>query len=600
MSERQISNIKRLIQETQARIQQRQAKDRPTKNLEKDLADYQTDLKFYEADTPEKIKALKDIPGVAYTEVDPATGKVIATTMKPETVTKAETPRVSVKAEKIQDLHADLDKLKSDADKLQSQIGVTKKQQTELKQTIKEIEATRDKLRGKRQELKDIRETAEKIEKIRDDLTEKKGMYRVGGTAPKFKETMEALQTSSDEFFSKSGLPDAAEINKYLQEHPGARLGPSKWKAKNTDEALNRLGYAAAQMSIGGAVEVGLPFSLTAVPPLSREADRGFRVLGGLLTPSPADLLAGQLLSKIAKSKTWRKIIGKYGEVEVTELEKAAAREIEKLKGPGQPYSTAEIRKGVNKIYRKLEDVAEFYKDHPELATPERSSAGSAQVPKVVLEFEDFLDDLGWDMDEYLNFMRSRAPELPAGTIVNILAGSMDRGTTLEDTVIDLGDYKDLPMRLIDREKLKTEPDTGTGEATEEDTTEETTGGGGTGEREDQVTEQVVEEVVDGGQETIPEPPPPEEPAPPGEPTPIEEPTLPFLPESKPEERRDIRLRLWGGPKEKYKVKFTFPGGPSQTLTVEARSFPEAVNRAQRSRRGNRYLPSVVDIERVK
>jgi len=84
-----------------------------------------------------------------------------------------------------------------------------------------------------------------------------------------------------------------------------------------------------------------------------------------------------------------------------------------------------------------------------------------------------------------------------------------------------------------------------------------------------------------------PTPPPPEEPK-------------PFLPKSKPGERRDIRLRLWGGPKEKYRVKFSYPKGQSQTLTVEARSFPEAVNKAQRSRRGNRYLPSVVDITKVK
>jgi len=63
---------------------------------------------------------------------------------------------------------------------------------------------------------------------------------------------------------------------------------------------------------------------------------------------------------------------------------------------------------------------------------------------------------------------------------------------------------------------------------------------------------------------------------------------------------KQIKLQLRGfGPKEKYRVKFTYPRGPGETFTVEARSYPEAMNRAQRARRGNRYQPSLVDLMRV-
>jgi len=101
--------------------------------------------------------------------------------------------------------------------------------------------------------------------------------------------------------------------------------------------------------------------------------------------------------------------------------------------------------------------------------------------------------------------------------------------------------------------------------------------------------------------EPIEEPPPPTpvivpEPTPPPPEEPEKPPKLSLADQQK---RRELNLRLHNGPREKYRVKISFPHGQSQTLTVEARSFPEAVNKAQRSRRGNRYLPSEVDVERI-
>jgi len=118
-------------------------------------------------------------------------------------------------------------------------------------------------------------------------------------------------------------------------------------------------------------------------------------------------------------------------------------------------------------------------------------------------------------------------------------------------------------------------------------------------ERQEAIQKQPTIQREEEDYEGVPDlPPTPEEP-PPEEPPPEEPEKPPKLSLADQQKRRELNLRLHNGPREKYKVRISFPRGPSQTLTVFARSFPEAVNKAQRSRRGNRYLPSEVDIERV-
>lgn len=411
-------------------------------------------------------------------------------------------------------------------------------------------------------------------------------IYKVGGSGPQFKKTIETLQKASDRFYEGSGLPDRDKLIELAVIKPGSRLGPSPYKVKNTEEALNRLGWAATEMTIGVAVEEGFPFSIGELPPPSKGTDTGLRVLGGLLAPSPADLVAGQIIARLAKTKTWQKLIGKYGEVDVSELEKQAAREIEKLKGKGQAYSVAEIRKGVNKVYNNLEDIAEFYRKHPELATPERSSAGAAQVPKVVQEFEDFLDDLGWNMDEYLKFMRSRAPELPVGALVNILAGISDRGEPIEETIIDLSSYTD----RADKYKFTPEEKAALAEAAEalqdqaqepiQDTPERAVQD--TPQRQEQVTPQKAEQVTP--QRVL-------------EKKPLRDEEGRFIkPRTLPTGRGPDTMRFYQGKKQRYKVEFTYPRGGKETVTVEARSYPEAMQIAQRARTPRRDIPSEVNL----
>lgn len=81
---------------------------------------------------------------------------------------------------------------------------------------------------------------------------------------------------------------------------------------------------------------------------------------------------------------------------------------------------------------------------------------------------------------------------------------------------------------------------------------------------------------------------------------PPEEPMRIGLPKFSEAKIRKFRIQLFRGPKSKYKVDFHYPRKDKQSVTVEARSYPEALNRAQRIRRVTQELPNMVDMRRVK
>jgi len=92
----------------------------------------------------------------------------------------------------------------------------------------------------------------------------------------------------------------------------------------------------------------------------------------------------------------------------------------------------------------------------------------------------------------------------------------------------------------------------------------------------------------------------------PEEPTKPDEPGKPKIPPIVPKKKGDPGSRpnvfhaLIGGIKEEYRVKFDYPKGPSETFTVTARSFPQALTQAQGLRRIKRWVPSEVDIAKTR
>lgn len=112
---------------------------------------------------------------------------------------------------------------------------------------------------------------------------------------------------------------------------------------------------------------------------------------------------------------------------------------------------------------------------------------------------------------------------------------------------------------------------------------------------EAQDEEQIQKTTLITKQEEEPTPTPDPDP----DPDPLPDPTPPpTLTDREKEERRKINLRLFNGPKQKYRVVF-HTGGQVQEVGVEARSFHEAMNRAQMRRRGGRRLPDYADIVKV-
>ena len=65
------------------------------------------------------------------------------------------------------------------------------------------------------------------------------------------------------------------------------------------------------------------------------------------------------------------------------------------------------------------------------------------------------------------------------------------------------------------------------------------------------------------------------------------------------EKRRQMNLSFYNGPKHKYRVKYYYRGGFTETLTVEARSLDQAINRAQKGKTPQKRFAYLIDIQQV-
>jgi hypothetical protein len=110
------------------------------------------------------------------------------------------------------------------------------------------------------------------------------------------------------------------------------------------------------------------------------------------------------------------------------------------------------------------------------------------------------------------------------------------------------------------------------------------------------IAEQETEEIVI----PVPEPPGTTPDVPPDTPEPLE-PTPPLkLSLGEKKKRKEMNLRFYMGPRAIWAVKYGYPRGKGDSVTVEARSLPDAMNTAQRIKPPKRYLPNFVDIKLLK
>lgn len=396
---------------------------------------------------------------------------------------------------------------------------------------------------------------------------------------------------------------------------------------KDFNEALNRLSYLVSEVSLGGAREVALPFSLKAGQPRRME-DAILQVTGGLLTPSPADYVVSTAFRGLARlgkkgSRIFRKV------TQGVELTSDEARQFEKLMGQSG-YSTSDLRKAGTKLgkltQKEWDDLYEAYQKFDKFVekNPDLYGAGAAYRPSALLEFEDVLDDLGYEAGEYIDYLKKYklGPTMNPATLIAFINGVKPPKADLkayEKISSDLEKYREsLKQKLAAKEKAVVR-----GPATRtEPKLKEPQEPGYTPpllEEEEKIVQVVIEElpkaviedvdqkviedvvqtVIEDLDQTVIDETVIEDVAQ----TVTEEleqaPTPPVKLRKKgdPGSRPNIFRALVGGIKEGYRITFKYPKGSNETFTVTARSFPQALSQAQQLRR-IKYVPSEVDISK--
>ena len=339
-------------------------------------------------------------------------------------------------------------------------------------------------------------------------------------------------------------------------------------------------------MVIGGVVEFGFPF--IAAPPVTQRSDSAWRLAGGLATPSPADYAIGAVISKLSITKRGRKILSEIFDSDViptkTPDDIVEALQFEKLGSKGM---TTYERRTAKRALRTAEEIAEFYEKKAKDFT-----AGAAQIPESVFDSKKLMEEVltEWGDEYYDELIKKGYKEIDpfaATLIANKLADTQRK--FIEESIREIQvspEYVD----AVNRAKMDL------------DVTQETVVEQGTGQ--DQILEPIQTPTDDSGHPPIQDTPLIQEQTQiideglvtelESEPTP---PALLLKPQS--DDRKRINLTLFNGPKEKYRVKFTYPRGGKEIITVDARSFPEAIDKAQMSRKPNKYPPSITDAVRT-
>ena len=373
--------------------------------------------------------------------------------------------------------------------------------------------------------------------------------------------------------------------------------GKTTFRPQTATEALSRLGYAATQAIIGAGEEAVFPFKPINTP-IKRPQDQVLRISGGVLTPTPIDYAATYVLSKLGVTQLGKKIIKKiYGKIDdfvdpfniPDSFTLEEARQWEKIVG-NSGISTADLRKldaDNVKIFKRIEDIAEFYDKNKDLYT-----AGAHVIPEEVILLDDFLNDVGWEPDEFINFLDEfdETLNLDSSLVTSILTRLDDKQT--KDAVINLdrsSELSDSIMKEIDETISEQEIEVEREEVIP----------GGLNLREDQIIEEITEPETKIIQVQEQEPVQTTEQTP--EEILIEEPlteeitpvsSIPFKLKSK--TRQAINLQLYRGRKQKYRVQLKYSDGTKTSVTFDARSHPEAIAKAENiPRRGKTLIETL-------
>lgn len=384
--------------------------------------------------------------------------------------------------------------------------------------------------------------------------------------------------------FEQSNFPTQTEMRTALEERGlGAK---DEFKPNSVGEALTRFAYATSEAILGGVSEASFGLIETG------RRGRGPRATvlqfaGAVATPTALDYAVGWVLSNLGKTIKGRVIIDKI--VSRTPLELDEVRQWEKFAGP-DGISTSDLRKLPDeKLKDIVEAIAEFYEKNP--ANKIIDARTTLVVPEEVF-YDEFVDYVGFDADEYINFLKTYGDDIPnVDTSIYLTLGKINPSDQ-KQILDDVADYNLNNLVLGDTTTSITP-----------EIIEELSDISKTGDPQEPGFTPPIEEILpDEDIEPIEAPPiqiqepvlgepAPQEPI--IEPTPEDPipPPIPFKQKSK--ARQKINLRLFRGPKIKYRVVHSYRDSTKTSITVPAQSIPEAISKAEGTRKINKRLKEV-------
>jgi len=427
--------------------------------------------------------------------------------------------------------------------------------------------------------------------------TPKEAYFKTPITQPRPSGTgfLNKLDETANTLYSQANFPTIDEQKQAIETY-GISKARTMFKPQTATEAKARLGLAVIEPIIGGGREVLFPFAQSLGR--GRPGTEGIRILGGLATPSAADMVAGYTLSKLGATTKGRAVLKKVNNY-LTDIgdpffPKLTASELDEIR-QFEKIGLTDLRRTVQRnpeILNTVSEIVEYYEKNPA-----SYAAGAAVIPEEVVIFRSIAKKIDWDVDDLVYFINKNDDLFADGSLISSILPSLSK----EDAAKVLEETTSLPQDQIDNviEQLrKAAPRTDLAEAQVSDQIPE--------EEQGFIIEQIPEQVPKLTPVQVPELTTAQELAqelPQGtveetiteetlEPSPI----IPF--KLKTEKRRKLNLKLFNGPKIKYRVTLRYQDKTKQTRTVEARSHPEAIAKAEMGKNRSKTLKTV-ESERI-
>jgi len=381
----------------------------------------------------------------------------------------------------------------------------------------------------------------------------------------------------ANDLYVQANFPTVEEQRKAVQTMGISAARNTMFKPKNVSELKARAGLGLIEPIIGGIEDLTL--GLTLPSSRSRPATQQVRIIGAIATPSALDYAVGYGLNKLMNTKIGRKIIGKlsqYGDDVAKYFTSDEEKQFNKIIGNIDELKGKDPGEFAEDYKKTIKEIAEYYEKHPQAARQQ-----------VIL-------DLEFNKPQYDKFLSNYALDLnvPASTITAYLMRLTTKQQSeylAENTKLSSTQISDTIEKLRELNKQKIKSDEALVIITEPSVTE----------TEIPIVVPVEDSSIRSIQEQVPAQAQEQEiiqvPAQ-IEASPVTTPLL-RLSKFELEKRRAMNLSLHNGRRMLYRV--SYPDLKQVIGPLDARSFPDALGKAQRQRRTAKKLPRTIIVDLI-